>query len=241
MPFTLRPYRGFPVPLQFSTTLVLSLVCLTTPAWADFQAGIDAYNRGDYATALREIRPLAEKGDADAQSILGLLYDSGRGVPQDTVQARQWYEKAAAQGNAPAQYNLGVMYRDGEGVPQDYAKARQWFEKAAAQADTAAQTNLGLLYYAGEGVPQDYQQALRWFRLLADQGDAHGQVLLGSMYHEGKGVPQDYVQAHKWYNLGAANGEKLGVEARDILAKQMTPAQIAEAQHLAREWKPKSK
>ena len=191
--------------LRFTITIILMLplVGLAMPAWADFRAGMDAYDRGDYATALREIRPLAEQGDANAQGLLGVLYDNGRGVPQDSVQARQWYEKSAAQGFAAAQGNLGSMY------------------------------------YTGEGVPQDYQQALRWLRLVADQGDALGQVKLGLMYEQGKGVPQDYVQAHKWYNLWAANGEKLGVEARDALAKQMTPTQIAEAQKLAREWKPK--
>jgi len=193
------------VSLRFTITIILMLplVGLAMPAWADFRAGMDAYDRGDYATALREIRPLAEQGDANAQGLLGVLYDNGRGVPQDSVQARQWYEKSAAQGFAAAQGNLGSMY------------------------------------YTGEGVPQDYQQALRWLRLVADQGDALGQVKLGLMYEQGKGVPQDYVQAHKWYNLWAANGEKLGVEARDALAKQMTPTQIAEAQKLAREWKPK--
>ncbi len=89
-----------PISLRFSIALVLSIVCLAVPAWADFQAGMDAYNRKDYATALREWRPLAEQGDADAQYNLALMYDRGYGVPQDYVQARQWYEKAAAQGDA---------------------------------------------------------------------------------------------------------------------------------------------
>jgi TPR repeat protein len=76
--------------LRFPLTLMLSIIGLVVPAWADFQAGMDANNRGDYATALREWRPLAEQGDALAQYHLGVLYRKGRGVPQDNVQARHW-------------------------------------------------------------------------------------------------------------------------------------------------------
>ena len=191
--------------LRFPIAVVLSIICLAVPAWADYKAGEDAYNRGDFATALREWRPLAEQGDARAQYNLGVLYRKGRGVPQDDVQARQWYEKAAAQGQGKAQYNLGTLYLN------------------------------------GSGVPKDYQQALRWFRMAADQGEALAQTKIGIMYDDGQGVPHDFVQAHKWYNLAATNGDKPAAELRDALAKQMTPAQIAEAQQLAREWKPKGK
>jgi TPR repeat protein len=191
--------------LRFTITLVLSIICLAVPAWADFQAGMDANNRGDYATALREWRPLAEQGDALAQYNLGILYRKGRGVPQDDVQARQWYAKAAAQGQAKAQFNLGT------------------------------------LYFNGEGVPKDYQQALRWFRLAADQGEALAQTKIAIMYDDGLGVPKNIVQAYKWYSLATTNGDKPAPQIRDLLAKQMTPAQIAEAQKLAQEWKPKGK
>src|SRR2546427_2943265 len=86
--------------------LVLLIVCLATPAWADYWAGVDAYNRGDYETALREWQPLAEGGHAQAQVNLGWLYVNGKGVPQDYATARQLFEKAAAQGQTEAQYNL---------------------------------------------------------------------------------------------------------------------------------------
>ncbi len=124
-----------PISLRFPIALVLSIVCLAMPTWADFQAGLEAYNRGDYMTALREFRPLADQGGASAQNNLGVLYGKGQGVPQDYAQARHWWEKAAAQGDAKAQYNLGVMYFNGYAVPQDYVQARQWYEKAAAQGN----------------------------------------------------------------------------------------------------------
>jgi len=191
--------------IRFTITFVLSIICLAVPAWADFQAGMDASTSGDYATALHEWRPLAE------------------------------------QGNALAQYNLGVLYRKGRGVPQDDVLARQWYAKAAAQGLAKAQFSLGTLYFNGEGAPKDYQQALRWFRLAADQGEALAQTKMAIIYDEGQGVPQNIVQAYKWYSLAATNGDKPANELRNTITSQMTPAQIAEAQKLAQEWKPKGK
>jgi len=99
---------------------------LTAPAWAGWDEGVAAYQRGDYATALRELRPLAEQGHARSQHNLGTMYSKGHGVPQDYAEAIKWYHKAAEQGDADAQFNLGVMYSDGQGVPQDDAEAVRW-------------------------------------------------------------------------------------------------------------------
>jgi TPR repeat protein len=198
-----------PISFRFTIALVLSIVCLAAPAWAEYKAVKEAYDlaieRGDYATAMRELRPLAEQGLAAAQFNLGLLYAKGQGVPKDDAQARQWYEKAAAQGHADAQVNLGIL----------------------------------LVY--GRGVTQDYKIAAYWLRLSANQGNDLAQRKLGLMYERGDGVLQDYVQAYMWYSLGAAKGVEAGARLRDALAKRMDPDQIAEAQQLAREWKPKGK
>ena len=97
------------------------------------------------------------------------------------------------------------------------------------------------MYYNGNGVPQDYGAAVRWYRKAADQGFAKAQTNLGLTYSRGQGVTQDYVQAHMWFNLSAAQGNKGEEMFRGALAEKMTPAQIAEAQSLAREWKPKGK
>ena len=85
----------------------------------------------------------------------------------------------------------------------------------------------------------DYAAALGEFRLLAEQHDASAQSALGSMYHFGQGVVRDYVQAHLWWSLAARQGNRAATKARNNVAKSMTPEQIAEAQNLAREWKPK--
>jgi len=106
-----------------------------------------------------------------------------------------------------------------------------------------AQHNLGFMYDKGRGVPQDYTEAIKWYRKAAEQGYSSSQYNLGLMFVNGRGVPQDYVQAHKWFNLSASRSKgKTHEEAvlfRKRIQKTMTPAQLAKAQKLAREWKPK--
>jgi uncharacterized protein len=123
----------------------------------------------------------------------------------------------------------------------DQAASVDSLKERAAQGDAGAQYNLGVMYDKGQGVPQDYAEALMWYRLAAAQGDAEAQYRLGLVYSLGNGVPQDYVQAHKWFTLAAAtfttpSERDQAVQARDRVAAKMTPAQIAEAQKLAREW-----
>ena len=106
-----------------------------------------------------------------------------------------------------------------------------------------AERHLGDMYEMGWGVPQDYVEAVKWFRRAAEQGNAWAQTDLGLGYAEGQGVPQDYVLAHMWFNLAAASEQdasaSLGRHKRDEIGRLMTPDQIAEAQRMAREWKPK--
>ena len=139
----------------------------------------------------------------------------------------------AVQGNVDAQDRLGWQYAFAEGVPRDYIMARYWWGLAAAQGDLMAQSALGELYADGLGGAQDYVSARKWWEKSAAQGNAAVVIRLGKLYEMGNGVPQDFVQAHMWYTLGAENGNKEAAEFRDALAKQMTSAQIAEAQRFA--------
>jgi uncharacterized protein len=182
---------------------IILVLCFAAPVAAGlFEDGVDADERGDYATAMRLWRPLADQGDANAQNRLGIMYEAGLGVMQDFAAAVRWFRKAADQGLADAQLELGWMYEHGQGEPQDYTAA------------------------------------LRWYRRAAAQGDADAQSELGNMYESGRGVKQNHVRAHLWFNLSAAGGNEEAAKNRDIVAAKMTPAQIAEAQKLAREWKP---
>jgi len=319
------------IPWLNLSILVGLVFMLATPVLADFQAGLDAYERGEFEAArmerqpleelsdkardvrflieklvldelaeanlpkelksrvkhprdddtlVKELRPLAEQGDAEAQANLWAMYYKGRGVLQDYVLAHMWTNLAAAQGNEDAikaRSNLDKLMTQDQ-LAEAQRLAREWKAKhrgdddtlvkelrpLAEQGDALGQVFLGILYLQGQGVPQDNQEGSRWFRLAAEQGDALGQVFLGGSYFKGLGVPQDYVLAHMWVNLGvahmgvalvAANDRHeefkfMGEESmawedrmmdfiflRDEIQSHMTPAQVAEAQRLAREWK----
>jgi hypothetical protein len=156
---------------------------------------------------------------------------------KDYTTAFAKFKKAAEAGHAIAQFNLALMYDQGQGVPKDYAQAVRWFTKAAEAGNADAQYNLALMYFGGQGVPQDYQQAAQWYTKAAEAGIAPAQNNLALMYAKGLGVPQDYVFAHMWANLAAIKNSEY-VKGRDAIATFMTPSQIAEAQKLARRWKP---
>jgi uncharacterized protein len=116
-------------------TLAVLLGSTGTSWGADWNKGYTAYESGDYATALREWRPLAEQGNAYVQYSLGLMYSKGQGVPQDYKAAVKWYTLAAEQGFATGQYFLGMMYVLGSGVIKDAVYAHMWLNIAASNGD----------------------------------------------------------------------------------------------------------
>jgi TPR repeat protein len=166
-----------------------------TPPSGDFQKGIAAYESGDYATALREWKPLAEQGNADAQVHLGGMYTLGKGVPKDYKTAVKWYSLAAEQGHSNAQYNLGWMYRQGRGVPQNDKTAVKWYRLAAEQGHADAQSNLGAMYALKQGVVQDNIYAHMWGHLGASNGNETGGKVRD--FVEKKMTPADISTAQK--------------------------------------------
>lgn len=147
--------------------LLIGLVLLAGPAWADFESGKAAYSRGDYETAFRKFEILAKKGHAEAQVALGQMVLRGESVGQSDV------------------------------------------------------------------------EAVKWFRRAAEQGNSFAQGKLGAAYEEGRGVPKDYVKAYMWLILAAAQGERGMAGFRDHIAQKMTPEQVAQAQEMARNWRPR--
>jgi TPR repeat protein len=192
------------------------------------------------AKLTKSAEPLAgNKGDAEAQYKLGVIYETNEGVTADDVwaakrslragqyrlaaeqgifkddtQAAKWFRLAADQGLGPAQYKLGLMYQRGKGVTKDDTQAAKWFRLAADQGDSRAQFNLGVAYDNGQGVSEDDVQAIKWFRLAADQGLADAQYNIGFMYRQGQGVPKDDAQAVKWFRLAA---EQNNAQAQNYL------------------------
>jgi uncharacterized protein len=114
---------------------VLALAMIGNAGAGPLEDGLAAYEKGDYPTAMRLLRPLAERGDANAQTKLGAMYYNSYGVPKDYKQAFLWWRKAAEQGGRQAQGALGFMYQEGSGVPQDYVQAYMWFDIAASHSD----------------------------------------------------------------------------------------------------------
>ena len=123
---------------------------------------------------------------------------------------------------------------------RDYVTAITLFFSLADKGHATAQFNLGVMHENGTGVVQDFKKSVGWYRMAAEQGYVKAQFNLALMYEGGKWVKQDYILAHMWYNLAAKNGDKFGTLSRDIVANQMTPAQISEAQKLAKECEKKN-
>jgi len=223
--------------MPMRTLLALLAVLCCSAAVAGLKEGYAALARKDYTTAMKEYRPLAERGNAEAQYRVGRMYEFGQGVPQDKAQGIAWIRKAAAQNHADAQQELGVIYATGDGVKQDDVQAVAWFRKAATQGDATAQYNLGLLYAKGQGVAKDYAQAIAWWRQSAAQGNEDAQFKLGVVYHTGQGVSKDEVLALANATIAARGGDKENVEYRDEIAKELTPEQRRSAKALADAWK----
>lgn len=196
-------------PIQQAITDLVVAVGFGRPV-QDADAASAAYQKGDYATALRLLRPLADRGGARAQSTLGHMYYHGRGVRQDDLEAIKWFRLAAEQDDARAQFHLGIMYAEGQGVPQDYVEAAKWYRLAAHQGDAQALYNLALAYAKGEGVSQDNVSAHMWFNIAAMR-----------------------------FTASDTSNRSAAVKNRDLVASKMTPEEIVEAQKLARQWKPK--
>ena len=174
---------------------VLAGLLVATPAAfaADGAAGIAAYERGDFAAALSEFAPLAEQGNAAAQTMLGIMYLQGQGVPPDLALAARWLRAAAAQGNAQAQYRLALMHLAGDGVAQDRAAAAALLRAAAEQGLAPAQVNLAAMLYQGIGVTRDLRLSYLYAALAARQGDAEGAGLVDLL--AGTMTPSDLAAA----------------------------------------------
>ncbi|MHB1204993.1 MAG: tetratricopeptide repeat protein [Rhodospirillaceae bacterium] len=188
---------------------MLALLAGVPAAAGPLEDGIAAYNRGDAKTALKLWQPLADQGNPDAQ------------------------------------VNIGVLHANGEGVAQSYAEALKWYRRAADQGDVYALNNLGLMYMRGQGAQVSDRLAVTLYRQAADKNFAPAQFNLATMYAQGRGIELDKAEAYKWLTLAMAaytpEDEGKRADAEDFLqhlARGMTPAESAEGERRAQEWKP---
>jgi len=153
---------------------MITVICLTAfvlPAWADFAAGVAAYQKGDYATAFKEFQDEATNGNAAAQYNLGMLYYDGKGTPQDYSEAAVWLRRAAEQGYAEAQHNFGALLASGQGVKRDYEQAYVWMSLCAAQDNKGCieQRDLLAQKLSKSKLQRAQRRAREWQPLKSDQ------------------------------------------------------------------------
>ena len=150
-------------------------------------------------------RKLAERGDVQAQLLMGSLCLLGRFTDYDPEAGAGWYRMAARKEFAPAMSSLAGLYASGFGVRQDYGEAFK-YSRAAGEGNDLAQMNLGLMYEEGKAAGQDYAEALKWYRKSADQGYDLAMCKIGHFYEQGLGVRQDYAEPLKWNKKSAEKG-----------------------------------
>lgn len=192
----------------------------------------------DFAKAVALFQQGAAQGNAIALYRLAGMYVTGRGVPKDGIKSNELIKEAAAKGLSDAQFELGTRYQSGMfGLETDKSKAVHWFQKAADQEDTWGQWYLGRAYEVGDGVPQDHAKAIEWFTKAATQGNPLAQRNLGQLYMNSRFAGADRVLAYAWSNLASTRGDQNALQSRDLVARQLTPEEIAEAQQLSSSWK----
>lgn len=144
------------------------------------------------------IESRAERGDVEAQFILGVKFSQGHGSAPDYAQAARWYLQAAEQSHALAQFNLGVMYAQGQGRPSDKAESMLWFDRAAHLGDPGAQYQIGVMHHCA------------------------------SLEHHSVNASESRIEAYKWLQLSDDQGYGASVVARGLVTLQMTDAEVAD-------------
>lgn len=182
-------------------------------------------------------RRSAEQGFPPAQVMLAGMYRFGEGTPKNSVKALEWYQKATEHGEDTAYVNLGLMYEMGDGVLKNPAKAVEWYQKGTDQGGLLSQCYLGTEYLKGEGVPLDVAKGIRLLQKSAELGLAEAQSRLGRIFYSGNEVTKDKVLAWAWTQLAVTHGKANASEELEFIEKELTPAELSEAQKLVSDWK----
>lgn len=182
------------------------LLLISNQCFAGIDEGKLAYYTQDYATALEELAPLAELGNAEAQGILGNMYFEGKGLNKDLVKALEWYKQSAIQGVDTAITRLLIMEEE-----QNYTTLMEDFMPLAEVGNKNAQLIIARFFHN----KTDYANAIIWFRKSAEQGQTDAQSELGLMLENGRGTSKNVEEAADWYLKSATESEKINPE-KDI-------------------------
>lgn len=244
--------------LAFRLSVLISIWAVSTVYSAhvghgyaqDFSKGLEAYKRKQLDAAQAEFRPLADAGQANAQYYMGIIHLQR----SEILKALAYFKLSAAQGTRSAQYNLGVIFAKGDGVSKDFEEAIKWYALAGEQGHPNAQFNLGVFYRDGLGTTVNGRKAVEWFTKAAENGNVFAQINLARIYTLGNVAPKDLSRAYMWLEITqhpfgrtrdtsnrAANARiskvrNSAVEAKILLAEQMSPGDVERAKMSAREW-----
>lgn len=196
------------------------------------------YGKGkpaDFSKALQLYQQAAERGDAEAQFIVGGMLYTGKGGDPDPKNGFKWLLKAAKQGKvSPESLNIiGEMFLRGTNVPQNYLEAKKWLTEASDQGNLSAQNDLAYLFFNGLGGERDYKAALKLYEKAAMQGDVLAQANTGLMYAGGLGTETDKAKGYAWYSLAASGGNTLASINRNNLMREMTWEELNRAQAIS--------
>ncbi|WP_170984475.1 tetratricopeptide repeat protein [Rhodoligotrophos defluvii] len=234
----------------------LTTKSLVPPTWADErERASEAYQKGDFATALVNLKQASDDGDLIATLYLGHMYRLGQGVTADNKAALQYYERVAAAFNPDesdpklrwasidALVQVANYYRVGDkqaGIAPDPERALNIYKLASTYSHPAAQYALGLMYFKGEGTRRNREQAVRWLMLAARKRYAPAEALLGDMYWDGDYVRQDRIRALMWYILAQQSArpeENPEIFDRyEHLMKEASAAERTDAEGRAQDW-----
>ena len=222
------------------SVLFLSLCALLFPksVYASFEDGFEAAKKGNYVEASLAFLEGARKGEAKAQTALGLIYlGLVDGMLVDKGKAVEWFQRAAEQNEMFAQYQLSLAYRNGIGkaLKKNHKLAVEWAKKAATQGHLDAQNNLGSHYYLGQGTRRNYDLAAEWYKKSAWQGSSLAQRNLGAVYVAGHGVPKDIETGYTWLTISARQGDRIARENKIYTSYDLNYSQINEAEKRAKE------
>ncbi|WP_162199368.1 tetratricopeptide repeat protein [Kiloniella litopenaei] len=196
----------------------------------DFLVGANAYLDGDFSLALEFLYPLAEKGVPYAQYYMGEMFDRGLGVNKNPKAAVKWFKAAYKNGVSRAGHNLAYIYFTGSAGGVDRQTALKIYHKEAKAGNSHSQVNLGHIYSTGNDVPQSDKIAVRWYSEAAKNGNPTGMYQLGLAYYHGhSGVNRDHDMAYIWFSLADEEGVEEALVYKDLLAKQLTKAQLQKA------------
>lgn len=222
--------------MRYFSHIIAILTLIASPAFAEFSGQFRRANAfylaEDYADALALLNPLAETGDADAQTLLGFMYERGLGLDVDNQAALMWYLRGIEGGSSMAASNLGVVFRDGlleQSV--DAQRSAGYFRAAIDMGDTSSYADLALLYGTGALGAPNQDEALRLFQTGIDLGDMRVKLQLAYARRHGDAVPQDYAIARQLLTELAAdgNGEALGNLAVMMELGEGAPVDLDEA------------